>query len=314
MKTMEKNHKLNQINAVYQAFLQAKGDYIFLLDSDDWFKEDKVEKVINAFITHPNVEVVQHSLEEVNKDGRSLNSIVPVLKEVNNYKDYIYGTESLFHLFSTTSAIAFKRSFFERVMPLQEDELSYLAVDTRLMIKASIISNIFTIFEALSYYRKHGTNDSNRLGDITAHQNYTKELYHFFNLNALEHNLPTINYSQLNFLETTFFFNNMNLEKCYSFIGNSQYWIWGAGEAGQSVAHALSTQKEGLLAFIDSDPRKQNQMIMGRNILAPDNIDYNKNIKIIVSPYHAYDAIKNILLIKNMQEGIQFIDPYIRKD
>jgi len=309
-----KNHKLNQMNAVYQAFLQAKGDYIFLLDSDDWFKEDKVEKVINAFIHHPNVEVVQHSLEEVDKAGQSLHSIVPVLKEVTNYKNYLYETESLFHLFSTTSALAFKRRFFERIMPLQEDALSYLAVDIRLMIKAAIMSNICTLFEPLSYYRKHGTNDSNRLGDLNAHQNYTEELYSFFNATALEHNLPTISYSKLKFLETTFFFNQLNIEQCYNFIGNAQYWIWGAGEAGQSVAYALRTHKAALQGFIDSDSRKQDQVVMERRIFAPEDVDYNENTKIIVSSYHAFEAIKSMLLLKNMNEGLQFIDPYIRKD
>ncbi|MCR8660522.1 glycosyltransferase [Paenibacillus endoradicis] len=309
-----KSHNLNQMNAVYQAYQQSKGDYIFLLDSDDLFKEDKIEKIISAFKSHPHVEAIQHSLEEVNKYSESLHSIVPVLKDVTNYKEYIYTTESLFHLFSTTSALAFRRSFLQRVLPLKEDELSYIWMDTRLMQLATVHSQIFTIREPLTYYRKHGKNAWSSLGDLDVHDKYTLQLYEFFNSVAVENNLPRLKYSVNNFLENTFFYNNTDVKKCDEFISNNEYWIWGAGEAGQSVCHALRKQQGELLGFIDSDLRKQNQLIMDRKIYAPEDVYYKKNIKIIVSPYHAYDAIKKVLKNKEISEGLQFIDPFIRKE
>jgi len=38
---------LNQLDLINKAFLKSKGQYIFLLDSDDFYKEDKIEKIIN---------------------------------------------------------------------------------------------------------------------------------------------------------------------------------------------------------------------------------------------------------------------------
>lgn len=309
-----KSHNLNQMNAVYQAFLQSKGDYIFLLDSDDSFKEDKIEKVLNVFIKHPEVSAVQHSLEEIDKSSQLLHSVIPVLKDVSNYKEYIYSTESLFHLFSMTSALAFRRSFIQEIMPLREDFLSLICVDTRLMQLASVYSQIFTLREPLTYYRKHGKNAWSSLGDLDIHDKYTLQLYEFFNSVAADYGLPRLKYSLNSFLENTFFYKNIDVKKCDEFISDNEYWIWGAGEAGQSVYHALRKQQGELLGFIDSDPRKQNQLIMGQKIYAPEDVNYKKSIKIIVSPYHAYDAIKNVLQPKDLSEGLQFFDPYIRKD
>jgi len=39
----------NQINSYYNGILKSKGRYLFLLDSDDYFKKNKVEKIIKKF-------------------------------------------------------------------------------------------------------------------------------------------------------------------------------------------------------------------------------------------------------------------------
>ena len=39
----------NQINSYYKGFVKSKGDYIFFLDSDDYFKKKKVELIVNKF-------------------------------------------------------------------------------------------------------------------------------------------------------------------------------------------------------------------------------------------------------------------------
>ena len=40
----------NQMNAYYRAFKKSKGEIIFLLDSDDLFKKNKIKTVINTFL------------------------------------------------------------------------------------------------------------------------------------------------------------------------------------------------------------------------------------------------------------------------
>lgn len=307
-----KSNNLNQMNAVYQAYLHSKGEYIFLLDSDDWFKSNKVEHIINIFESNPKLEVIQHALEEVNSQGQSTNAIIPVFKNVQNYKEYIYSSESLFHLFSMTSGLAFRKSFFDRVMPLPEDELIHLCVDTRLMIIAALTSTIHTSLEPLAYYRRHGKNTWGKMADPDVHKVYTEQLYSFFNSCAQKYGMPTIQYTTESFLENTYFYNQIDIEKCTHFIGDDHFWIWGAGEAGQSVCHALMAHQPLMSGFIDSEAKKQGQFVLGKQVYAPHKIVNASPSKVLISPYHAYNAIKATLTEAGWVEGKHFTDPYFR--
>ena len=57
-KTQTKFGSLNQINAFKEAVKISKGDLIFLLDSDDYFTKNKIEKVIDYFNNNKNAKIV----------------------------------------------------------------------------------------------------------------------------------------------------------------------------------------------------------------------------------------------------------------
>ena len=48
----------DQMNAYYQGFKKAKGDLIFFLDSDDFYKKDKVKKIVKYFEKNKNINFV----------------------------------------------------------------------------------------------------------------------------------------------------------------------------------------------------------------------------------------------------------------
>ena len=48
-KVQTKFGSLNQLNAFKEAIKISKGDLIFLLDSDDYFNKEKIEKVVDFF-------------------------------------------------------------------------------------------------------------------------------------------------------------------------------------------------------------------------------------------------------------------------
>ncbi len=304
-----KSPNVNQMNAIYKAFKEAKGDIVFLLDSDDYFKKDKVEKIVNVFEENTDIEIVQHPLEEVDRNGKSRNSIVPVLKKVSNHKEYILTNKSISHLFVPTSGLAFKKTFLDRVLPLKEDNSIHLWADTRLMLLGAITTKIINLYEPLTCYRQHGNNNFGGIGDFTTHQKYLKELFEFYNKIAEENDLMTIEYTEQLFLESTIFFEMIDINKVNSFLIN-EYWIWGAGEAGQSVYHALRNHKYGMMGFIDSDPKKQGYVIMGQKVISPNDIVFSDNIKILVSPYHAYENIAELLKKHTLIEEEHFISPY----
>ena len=45
----------NQMNAYYRAFKKSNGKFIFLLDSDDLFKKNKIKTVINIFLKNKKI-------------------------------------------------------------------------------------------------------------------------------------------------------------------------------------------------------------------------------------------------------------------
>ncbi|MGE7999163.1 glycosyltransferase [Lysinibacillus sp. NPDC093190] len=308
---------LNQMNAVYQAFKASRGDIVFLLDSDDFFKQDKVEKIVKLFNDNPHIDVIQHPLEEVNQYGKTSGNVVPVLKKIHDYKDYIFSTTSLFHLFASTSGLAFRRKFLNCVLPLKEDNLSYIWLDTRIMQLAALQTNIFSINEPFTYYRIHDSNNhSGKLGGFVKHQEYTEQLYRYFNQIAAEYGLPAIQYSYEKYLENTYFYSKVDKEKCFQFIRQhptKEYWIWGAGEAGQSVYHALKDCDIRFAGFIDSDERKQGCLVMEKEVMKPESLYDKESICVLVSPYHAYDVIADKLKSNNFSENQHFINPYERE-
>ena len=48
----------NQINSYYKGYLKSKGEYIFFLDSDDFFKKNKIETIIKEFNNQKNIDLI----------------------------------------------------------------------------------------------------------------------------------------------------------------------------------------------------------------------------------------------------------------
>ena len=57
-KKLGKFNTYNQINNYNKAFLRSKGKYILLLDSDDFFKKNKVKEIVNYFNRNKNCNIV----------------------------------------------------------------------------------------------------------------------------------------------------------------------------------------------------------------------------------------------------------------
>ena len=55
----KKSSPLNQINAIMRSLTKARGKYIFLLDGDDEFKNDKVEKLMKYFKQNIHFKMIQ---------------------------------------------------------------------------------------------------------------------------------------------------------------------------------------------------------------------------------------------------------------
>lgn len=172
---------LNQLDLINKAFLKSKGEYIFLLDSDDFYKEDKIEKIIN-FKKKNNYEFVCDVPRMIYDNGKIID----------------FKKKSSFNFFRSwpiiypTSSLSFTRNFFLKFQKnLFLGKFSKLEIDFRLNVFAQIekeyrvmTEDFFTYYNQtnegiMSKYRKYDKNWWSRrlqghlyLERITLQKNY----------------------------------------------------------------------------------------------------------------------------------------------
>ena len=134
---------LNQIDVIEKAFNISKGEYIFLLDSDDYFEKIKLEKIVE-FQKKNNLEFICD---------------VPILA-YNEKKFEKFKFKKYFNYFRSwpiifpTSSLSFKRSFYIRFQNfLFGDDFDKVEIDFRLNTFAHIenTKNIFTNLNLTTY-------------------------------------------------------------------------------------------------------------------------------------------------------------------
>lgn len=141
----------NQINSYYRGFLVSKGDIIFFLDSDDFYKKRKIEIIIKAFKENINTNLIFD---------------LPILKFKNkNIKKRF--TQKKFILsswprFSPQSCISGKKNYIKELFSeCKIEKFNLIWFDFRIAIytflkfgKVKIINNYLT------YYRQLDTSAS----------------------------------------------------------------------------------------------------------------------------------------------------------
>ncbi|STO32265.1 Spore coat polysaccharide biosynthesis protein spsA [Fusobacterium necrogenes] len=143
-----KNLKKGVINNFENSLKESTGDYIFLVDQDDIWELDKVDKIIkslrkydlvvhNAKIINSNDDVI---LKETFFDIR--NSKKGILK--NLYKNRYIGC-----------CMAFNRKILEKVLPFPKDIPMH---DSWIGLIAELYGNVYFETETLIYYRRHENN------------------------------------------------------------------------------------------------------------------------------------------------------------
>lgn len=144
-KRLTNSPALNQIDVILKAFEVSKGDYIFLLDSDDFFEKKKIEKIIK-FKSKNNCELIFD---------------VPRLY-IDNYNIKSFKTKSSYNLFRSwpiifpTSTISFTRKFFLNFRNfLYEKNYEKLEIDTRLNIFSHIDRQRVLLDQILTNYNQN---------------------------------------------------------------------------------------------------------------------------------------------------------------
>ncbi len=143
---------LNQLNAFRKGVKISKGDLIFLLDSDDYFKKEKIEKIVDYFKNYKKAEIVfDYPFIVENKNIYTVKNNSKILK---TYWPYIH----------PTSCISIRRNCLLKLL----DSISYkdytdVWLDLRICLYSKyILKNFYICDENLTFYRKTESNISSK--------------------------------------------------------------------------------------------------------------------------------------------------------
>ena len=152
-KNQTKFGSLNQLKAFDESIKVSSGDLIFFLDSDDYFHETKLEKIVNKFNTDRNIKVVyDFPIIFGNKKEK-------VLKKKNKklfktYWDYIH----------PTSCITIKKqNVFDILNCIKDERFTDVWMDLRIHLYTKHVNNDYLVInENLTYYRQSQENVSSK--------------------------------------------------------------------------------------------------------------------------------------------------------
>ena len=150
-KTQTKYGSLNQMNAFKKSIDMSTGDIIFFLDSDDYFRKDKIEKIINFFLNHENKKIV-FDFPVIVKENEKF-----VVKKKNNFFNTYWG------YIHPTSCISIRKEFINEVFDRTiNDRFTDIWLDLRVLLFSKYLSEYNAIDENLTFYRQFEGNISSK--------------------------------------------------------------------------------------------------------------------------------------------------------
>lgn len=133
----------------------ARGDLVCLLDSDDWWKPDKIRRVVDVFTAHPDVSWLRHKLALAGEHGTMLGGAIPAYRGSGRIEPIIDMLAERVITVST-SAIVLRREAATRVFPLPNGARFALDADAILLARLFFERCIgYSLDETLGYYRRH---------------------------------------------------------------------------------------------------------------------------------------------------------------
>ena len=151
-KIQTKFGSLNQINAFKEAIKISKGELIFLLDSDDYFNKEKIEKIVDYFENNKKTKIVFDYPLVVEDNNIFLDKTK--IKIFKTYWPYIH----------PTSCISIKKDCFRGLLKLiSYEDFTDVWSDLRICLFSKyILKDFHKLNENLTFYRKSASNVSSK--------------------------------------------------------------------------------------------------------------------------------------------------------
>lgn len=145
-----------QSAALETGFLQSKGVWICLIDSDDIWLDEKLGRLAQTISndhTH-DCGMVVHPLQIMDEAGRLVGATRPLRARLTDGDARNEMRSTGRHVAPATSGIAIRRDVFNQLMPMATRSFKQ-AADSYLTFGATLITPILAIKEPLAHYRIH---------------------------------------------------------------------------------------------------------------------------------------------------------------
>ena len=150
----------NQINGLEKAFKISKGEVICLLDSDDFFKKNKISKIVNFFKKNKKKNFVNDNpIFYYNKNKQILSSSLKRKIE----------SGSIWPRFNQTSCMSMRRRFFKQALKSTSfKKFNNIWIDFRIATFAYFVKKDFNILNNnLTYYFQRPGNISSKFNKLS---------------------------------------------------------------------------------------------------------------------------------------------------
>lgn len=148
-KTKGNVYSFNQMNGIKISLSKSKGEIICFMDSDDFFKKNKVKQIVNFFEKNPDQDIVfDNPIFYINKKNQRSN--------LENY----FIRENKWPRFPPTSCISVRKNNLKIVLDkIIIKKFEDLWFDFRISTFFSVNKNQFNFLKKdLTYYRQHNNN------------------------------------------------------------------------------------------------------------------------------------------------------------
>lgn len=157
-KKKTKYGSFNQINSYYKAYLKSKGIFLFFLDSDDYFKKDKLKSIIKTFQKEKKQKII-FDLPIMRYKNISI-------KKSFKQKKFL---SSNWPRFSPQSCISVRKEYADELFDnLKVKKFDKIWFDFRIAAYTFLKCNkIFIHNKYLTYYRQHKSSESQKFKSFT---------------------------------------------------------------------------------------------------------------------------------------------------
>jgi len=193
-----------------------QGAYVCMLDADDIFIHTKLEILARELDQcHNSPDLIHHQMYRVNQNLIKLeNQPFPRSKISGRLHDLTkkYGKQ----LIAPTSALTFKKTFLDKILPICPFR-NRINADLTLELITCLIGDVYAVMQSLSLYRLHGINNfANTSQSAGNHQEIRK------NISDIELNYDSVNLKlpEISINEKVYVMNHIYFQGMQTIIGN----------------------------------------------------------------------------------------------